>query len=136
MFRSTFGCPLLNECNHVPCLHCEIVCATWYYRTVPHVLWWQVRMSWRVLSLLARPFWWLDDLVAAYPSLNPGCTTCTAAPPLLPGTFIASLLLKRHPHRVSSVVLVDPVCFGMFLPNLLHSFFYKPLTLTGWGATQ
>lgn len=50
------------------------------------------------------------------------------------GTFIASYLAKHHPERVKGCVLVDPVCMGMFMPNLTYNFLYKqPLSWQGWG---
>lgn len=50
------------------------------------------------------------------------------------GTFIASYLAKHHPQRVKGCVLVDPVCMGMFMPNLTYNFLYKePLSWQGWG---
>ncbi|KAL6760889.1 hypothetical protein V8C86DRAFT_3132167 [Haematococcus lacustris] len=47
------------------------------------------------------------------------------------GTFVASRLVQAHgPRAVRSLALIDPVCFGMFLPSLLHSFVYR----TPWSA--
>ncbi len=37
------------------------------------------------------------------------------------GTLVASSLVKQHPDRVSSLTLLDPVCFAMFLPHLLRN---------------
>ncbi|KAF5829221.1 hypothetical protein DUNSADRAFT_16396 [Dunaliella salina] len=42
------------------------------------------------------------------------------------GTFVASRLVQAHRQRaVHSLSLIDPVCFGMFLPGLLHNFIYR-----------
>ena len=41
------------------------------------------------------------------------------------GTLIASRLAQRHRDRVASLVLIDPVCFGMFMPHLLRNFVYR-----------
>ncbi|KAJ9522433.1 hypothetical protein QJQ45_008275 [Haematococcus lacustris] len=47
------------------------------------------------------------------------------------GTFVASRLVQAHGARaVRSLALIDPVCFGMFLPSLLYSFVYR----TPWSA--
>jgi len=43
------------------------------------------------------------------------------------GTLVASRLVKRFPSRLHSLCLVDPVCFGMYMPHLLHNFFYRRL---------
>lgn len=42
------------------------------------------------------------------------------------GTFIAGRLARMHPKRVHSLCLIDPVVFGMFMPQLLSNFLYKP----------
>ncbi|KAG2483256.1 hypothetical protein HYH03_017854 [Edaphochlamys debaryana] len=45
------------------------------------------------------------------------------------GTFVASRLAQLHPGRLQSLALLDPVCFGMFMPHLLANFIYrKPRT--------
>jgi pimeloyl-ACP methyl ester carboxylesterase len=59
------------------------------------------------------------------------------------GTLLASRLVKRFPERLHALCLVDPVCFGMYMPHLLHNFFYRRLALDlkrcaarlglGWG---
>lgn len=41
------------------------------------------------------------------------------------GTLVASRLARLHPHRVQSLVLIDPVCLSMYLPDLLRSFIYR-----------
>ena len=41
------------------------------------------------------------------------------------GTFVASSLARRHPSRLHSLCLLDPTCFGVFLPNLLNNFIYR-----------
>lgn len=46
------------------------------------------------------------------------------------GTFIASRLVQGHSSRVHSLAVIDPVCFGMFLPSLLRNFIYRSL----WDA--
>lgn len=40
------------------------------------------------------------------------------------GTFVAGRLARLHPQRVRSLCLIDPVCFGMFMPQLLSNFLY------------
>lgn len=45
------------------------------------------------------------------------------------GTLVASRLVKRFPGRLHSLALVDPVCFGMYMPHLLHNFFYRKLVI-------
>lgn len=41
------------------------------------------------------------------------------------GTFIAGRLARMHKERVRSLCLIDPVCFGMFMPQLLSNFLYS-----------
>lgn len=41
------------------------------------------------------------------------------------GTLIASRLLQLHPGRVSSLALLDPVCFLIFSGHLLKYFVYQ-----------
>lgn len=41
------------------------------------------------------------------------------------GTFIAGRLARLHSDRVRSLCLIDPVCFGMFMPQLLCNFLYS-----------
>jgi len=43
------------------------------------------------------------------------------------GTLVASRLVKRFPLRLHSLCMIDPVCFGMYMPHLLHNFFYRKL---------
>lgn len=38
------------------------------------------------------------------------------------GTFVASYIAKQHPQRMRGCVLIDPVCLGMFMPNLIYNF--------------
>lgn len=38
------------------------------------------------------------------------------------GTFVGSRLVQQHRDRVHTLCLIDPVCFGMFMPHLLHNF--------------
>ncbi|GFR42803.1 hypothetical protein Agub_g3690, partial [Astrephomene gubernaculifera] len=55
------------------------------------------------------------------------------------GTFVASRLAQCHAARLQSLVMLDPVCFGMFLPHLLANFIYrKPRTtsLRTWIVDQ
>ncbi|KAJ9522951.1 hypothetical protein QJQ45_023750 [Haematococcus lacustris] len=40
------------------------------------------------------------------------------------GSFVASRLAQLHGARVDRMVLIDPVCLGMFMPQLLHTFLY------------
>ncbi|WIA42213.1 hypothetical protein OEZ86_009473 [Tetradesmus obliquus] len=49
------------------------------------------------------------------------------------GTFIASLLVRRHPQRVASLYLLDPVTIGMFMPYLLTNFLYRRFEWSGWN---
>jgi pimeloyl-ACP methyl ester carboxylesterase len=56
------------------------------------------------------------------------------------GTFVASYIAKQHPHRMRGCVLIDPVCLGMFMPNLIYNFrellhfpfFFTPYTSCVW----
>ncbi|KAG2436358.1 hypothetical protein HXX76_006665 [Chlamydomonas incerta] len=41
------------------------------------------------------------------------------------GTFVASRLAQLQPDRLLSLALLDPVCFGMFMPHLLANFIYR-----------
>jgi pimeloyl-ACP methyl ester carboxylesterase len=41
------------------------------------------------------------------------------------GTFVASRLAQTHQQRLASLCLIDPVCFGMFMPHLLYNFIYR-----------
>lgn len=45
------------------------------------------------------------------------------------GTLVAGRLLRLQRSAVARVLFVDPVCFGMFMPRLLHGFIYAPLRL-------
>eukprot|EP00879_Flechtneria_rotunda_P022092 GHRR01023310.1.p1 GENE.GHRR01023310.1~~GHRR01023310.1.p1 ORF type:complete len:238 (+),score=84.66 GHRR01023310.1:407-1120(+) len=45
------------------------------------------------------------------------------------GTLVAGRLLRLNKAAVSRVVMMDPVCFGMFMPQLLYGFIYAPLKL-------
>lgn len=40
------------------------------------------------------------------------------------------------PHRlqVTRLCLIDPVCFGMFMPKMLHNFIYKKISRTSFLA--
>lgn len=38
---------------------------------------------------------------------------------------MASRLNVLHRDKVHSMCLVDPVCLGMFMPQLLHNFMYR-----------
>lgn len=40
------------------------------------------------------------------------------------GSIIAAWIIKSLPHRVSSIVLLDPVCFLLFLPDVCCNFVY------------
>eukprot|EP00882_Tetradesmus_deserticola_P027380 GHRQ01030285.1.p1 GENE.GHRQ01030285.1~~GHRQ01030285.1.p1 ORF type:complete len:113 (-),score=55.89 GHRQ01030285.1:436-774(-) len=52
------------------------------------------------------------------------------------GTLVAGRLLRLQRSAVARVLFVDPVCFGMFMPRLLHGFIYAPLRvqLARWGS--
>lgn len=52
------------------------------------------------------------------------------------GTFVASYLIKHHPSRVKGCVLIDPVCLGMFMPNLVYSFLYRQPVWQGWSKPE
>eukprot|EP00198_Chlamydomonas_reinhardtii_P010637 XP_001699974.1 predicted protein [Chlamydomonas reinhardtii] len=41
------------------------------------------------------------------------------------GTFVASRLAQLRPDTLQSLALLDPVCFGMFMPHLLANFIYR-----------
>ncbi|MEW5297299.1 MAG: hypothetical protein WDW36_000516 [Sanguina aurantia] len=41
------------------------------------------------------------------------------------GTFVASRVAQCHSARVQSMVLIDPVCFRLFMPHLLFNFIYR-----------
>ncbi|GBF97999.1 hypothetical protein Rsub_11110 [Raphidocelis subcapitata] len=47
------------------------------------------------------------------------------------GSLVSSRLVQLHPKTVASLTLLDPVCFGMFMPKLLHSFLYSPFPAGG-----
>jgi hypothetical protein len=49
------------------------------------------------------------------------------------GTFVASYLARYHRSRVEACMLIDPVCIGMFLPNLVSNFLYHKPRLAGWN---
>ena len=49
------------------------------------------------------------------------------------GTIQAAWLNKRHPSLISSLVLLDPVCIGLSLPDVACNFLYrKPSTFVEW----
>jgi pimeloyl-ACP methyl ester carboxylesterase len=41
------------------------------------------------------------------------------------GTAVASRLLQQAPRRIQQLCLIDPICFTMFMPNLLRNFLYE-----------
>ncbi|GIL74977.1 hypothetical protein Vretimale_2583 [Volvox reticuliferus] len=41
------------------------------------------------------------------------------------GTFVASRMAQMYAPRMQSLALLDPVCFGMFMPHLLANFIYR-----------
>jgi pimeloyl-ACP methyl ester carboxylesterase len=41
------------------------------------------------------------------------------------GSLVASRLCQASPSSVASLMLVDPVCFAMYMPTLLRSFLYR-----------
>eukprot|EP00879_Flechtneria_rotunda_P025127 GHRR01026686.1.p1 GENE.GHRR01026686.1~~GHRR01026686.1.p1 ORF type:complete len:484 (+),score=129.44 GHRR01026686.1:291-1742(+) len=41
------------------------------------------------------------------------------------GTAVAARLLQQHPALIKQLCLIDPVCFTMFMPNLLRNFLYE-----------
>jgi hypothetical protein len=58
-------------------------------------------------------------------------TRCVCA-----GTFIAGMLARHHRKRVHTLCLIDPVCFGMFMPHLLHNFLYRVPTKRGHKLSE
>eukprot|EP00879_Flechtneria_rotunda_P012361 GHRR01012908.1.p1 GENE.GHRR01012908.1~~GHRR01012908.1.p1 ORF type:complete len:712 (+),score=258.73 GHRR01012908.1:229-2364(+) len=50
------------------------------------------------------------------------------------GTFIAGLLARHHQRRVHTLCVIDPVCFGMFMPHLLYNFLYRVPQWRGCSA--
>ena len=56
-------------------------------------------------------------------ALAPSIQVCVVAHSY--GTFVAAVLAQHYPHRLHSICLVDPVCLGVFLPNLLQNFLYR-----------
>jgi hypothetical protein len=52
------------------------------------------------------------------------------------GTFIAGMLARHHRKRVHTLCVIDPVCFGMFMPHLLYNFLYRVPTFKGWRPTE
>jgi len=44
------------------------------------------------------------------------------------GTFVMSRMCMRHPTRVSAAVFIDPVCFQLFLPDVVTNFLYQTPT--------
>jgi pimeloyl-ACP methyl ester carboxylesterase len=52
------------------------------------------------------------------------------------GTFIAGALARNHRKRVHTLCLIDPVCFGMFMPHLLYNFLYRKPQLKGWSLHE
>lgn len=57
---------------------------------------------------------------------------CVNLSTLPAGTFIAGLLARHHRKRVHTLCLIDPVCFGMFMPHLLYNFLYRVPIHRGW----
>ena len=41
------------------------------------------------------------------------------------GTLVASWFVKAYPHLLLSTVMIDPVCFLLFLPHLCYNFLYR-----------
>lgn len=58
------------------------------------------------------------------------CCPCPA------GTFIAGMLARHHRKRVHTLCLIDPVCFGMFMPHLLYNFLYRVPCHKGWSPSE
>lgn len=52
------------------------------------------------------------------------------------GTFIAGMLARHHRKRVHTLCVIDPVCFGMFMPHLLYNFLYRVPIFKGWRPTK
>ena len=51
------------------------------------------------------------------------------------GSLVASRFCQAHPGRVASAALLDPVCVGMFMPDLLYNFLYaRPRLFGGTGS--
>jgi hypothetical protein len=71
------------------------------------------------------------DYFAACLTLLRPCTCCRCA-----GTFIAGMLARHHRKRVHTLCVIDPVCFGMFMPHLLYNFLYRVPTWKGWRPAE
>lgn len=81
-------------------------------------------LAWDCNACLERP--WHRSAHAA-PVLNLPEPTSALAPRACIvghsyGTFVGSRLVQQHRDRVHTLCLIDPVCFGMFMPHLLHNF--------------
>lgn len=74
-------------------------------------------------------------IVAISSATNPpaAASIVIAMPAGHAGTFIAGLLARRYRKRVHALCLIDPVCFGMFMPHLLYNFLYRVPSWRGWG---
>lgn len=48
------------------------------------------------------------------------------------GTAVGSRLLQQVPERIQQLCLIDPICFAMFMPNLLRNFLYESPRSGSW----
>jgi pimeloyl-ACP methyl ester carboxylesterase len=48
------------------------------------------------------------------------------------GTAVGSRLLQQVPERIQQLCLIDPICFTMFMPNLLRNFLYESPRSGSW----
>ena len=52
------------------------------------------------------------------------------------GSICVTWIIKHRPHCVLSVVLLDPVCFLLFLPDVCQNFVYRQPTIMGSSLMQ
>ncbi|GLI68072.1 hypothetical protein VaNZ11_012401 [Volvox africanus] len=50
------------------------------------------------------------------------------------GTAVASVLMQARPEVVRHVVMLDPICFNMYMPRLLRNFLYRRIGTAAAGA--
>lgn len=46
------------------------------------------------------------------------------------------MLARHYRKRVHTLCLIDPVCFGMFMPHLLYNFLYRVPNQKGRKLTE
>ena len=53
---------------------------------------------------------------------------------MITGTVCAAWLVRSRPQLVASLVLVDPVCFLLVLPDICSNFVYaRPASAVAWA---